>query len=208
MKIQIWTDFVCPHCYAGKEQLKDAIDTFDSSIELEMMSFELAPGVEDNNNMIMADVLESQFGMSKSDLEKNSKQVQQMVNNAGLEINSDKLKFSNTLKAHTLLQYFKEQGKGFEFAKAVFNAYFTEGAYLNKFETLAEITKDFGIDSNKTKEIIEDETYITKVHEDQNLANEIGVQSVPHVLIDGKLAVTGSYTKETYIDAIKKAQEF
>lgn len=112
----------------------------DPSIEMEMMSYELAPGVVDNNTMIMEDILERRFGMSLEDLEENSKQVKAMTENTGLKTNSDELKFSNTFKAHTLLQYFKEQGHGNDFSRIIFNAYFVEGAYLNKNERLIQLT--------------------------------------------------------------------
>lgn len=206
MKVQIWSDFVCPYCYAGKEQLNSAIKEMGGDIELEMMSYELAPGVEDDNTLIMADVLESKFGMSQADVEKNSVQVEAMIKKAGLKINSDTLKFSNTLKAHTLTQYFKEQGKGFEFASAVYNAYFVEGAFLNKDETLVEISKEFGISEEKVHEIISSEEYIAKVHQDHKLGKNSGVTSVPHVVIDGKLYLSGAQSKETYMQALKQAQ--
>ena len=204
MKIKIWGDFVCPFCYAGKEQLKSAIDSLDESIELEIMSFELAPGVEDNNTMRMADVLEKQFGMSQEDQERNSKQVNAMIENAGLEINSSDLKFSNTLKAHTLTQYFKEQGKAYEFASAVYHAYFVEGAYLNKTETLNELGKQFGLSEEEVKDITESQDWIDKVHSDQRKAQERNVQSVPYVLIDDRFALSGAQSKESYRSAIKE----
>lgn len=207
MKVQIWSDFVCPYCYAGKEQLMAAIKEIDEDIELEVMSYELAPGVEDNNTMLMADVLESQFNMSQEDVAKNSKQVEVMIKNAGLKVNSETLKFSNTLKAHTLTQYFKEEGKAFEFASAVFNAYFVEGAFLNKTETLIKIAKDFGISPKKVEEIIASEKYIDKVYQDHKLGKSLGLTSVPHVVIDGKLAVSGAQSKENYIQALRQASK-
>ena len=207
MKVQIWSDFVCPYCYAGTKQLMMAIEESDPSIEMEVMSYELAPGVEDDNTMLMADVLEEKFGMSEEDRIANSKQVETMIKKAGLEINSEDLKFSNTLKAQTLLQYFKEQGQGNDFATAVFNAYFVEGAYLNKTEKLIELAAVFGLNETKTREIIASEKYIQKVHEDQKLGKKVNVTSVPHVVMNNKLYVSGAQDKDIYIAAIKEAKE-
>lgn len=206
MKVQIWSDFVCPYCYAGSKQLKMAIEETDPSIEMEIMSYELAPGVEDDNTMFMADVLEEKFGMSDEDVKANSKQVETMIENAGLEINSEDLKFSNTLKAQTLLQYFKEQGQGNDFAAAVFNAYFVEGAFLNDTETLIKLAVEFGIDEAKAKEIITSDKYIKKVSDDQKHGIKSSVTSVPHVVMNNKLYLSGAQSKETYMAAIKEAQ--
>lgn len=205
MKIQIWSDFVCPYCYAGKEQLKSALSEVDASIELEMMSFELAPGIPDDNTMIMADIMEKQFGMSREAQEKNNQAVGTMIDKAGLTINAKDLKFSNTLKAHTLLQYFKEKGKAYEFASAVYHAYFVENAYLNKTETLNKLGQDFGLSEAEVKEITESKVYINKVHEDQKLAQNMNVKGVPYVLIDGKWSLSGAQSEEIYRAAIEEA---
>ncbi len=206
MKIQIYADFVCPFCYAGKKKLMDAVDEIDPSIEVEMMSYELAPGAEDNNDVKMADVLEEKYGMSPEDVKESNKQVKEMIDDAGLEIDSDKLKFSNTLKAHTLLQYAKEKKLSNDLARELYHAYFAEGAYLNKDETLIEIASKVGIDEDTVKEVIKSEELIEKVHADRSKAEEMGVESVPHIVIDGESTpLGGSDSKQAYKDTINKA---
>ena len=207
MKIEIYADFVCPYCYAGDKQLMDAVKEVDPSIEVEMISYELAPGALDNNDLRMNDVLQEKFGMSPEDVKSNSIQVKQMIDDAGLEINSEDIKFSNTLKAHTLLQYAKENNIANELSSAIYHAYFVEGAYLNKDETLIEIASKVGIDEETFKEVITSQRLIDKVTADRRKGAEIGVKSVPQVIIDGKLSLSGAQPKQNYIDAINQVKK-
>ena len=207
MKIQIFADFVCPFCYVREKQLMDAVNEVDPSIEVEIMSYELSPRSLDNNDLRMADVFEEKFGMSPEDVKENTEQVKKMIHDEGLEINSEDLKFSNTLKAHTLLQYAKEKGLASELAREIYHAYFAEGAYLNKDETLIEIASKAGIDKKTVEKVIASKEYINKVHTDQSMGKKVGVKTVPHVVIDGEVSISGTQSKETYKDAINKAIE-
>ncbi|NLY35861.1 MAG: DsbA family oxidoreductase [Tissierellia bacterium] len=204
MKIQIFADFICPYCYVRQKQLRDAINEVDPSIEIEIMSYELAPGAIDNNDLKMADVFVDRFGMSPEEMKANTAQVNKMIQEAGLEINSDDLKYSNTLKAHTLLQYAKEQKLANALADEIYHAYFAQGAYLNKDESLIEIASKVGMDKETVNSVIGSKEYINKVHADHSLGKKIGINTVPHVVIDGELSVSGTQSKESYKEAINK----
>lgn len=196
MEIQIFADFICPFCYAGKKKLMDAVEAVDSSIKVEMMSYELAPGVEDNNNLKMSDVHDS-AGENTA--------VKDMVEDAGLSINSEDLKFSNSLKAHTLLQYAKEKGIAPELSAAIYHAYFVEGAYLNKIEHLVEAASKAGIEEETVREVIASDKYIEGVHADQKIAKELDVRSVPTIFINGKETdLEGKDSLEVYKETIKE----
>lgn len=205
MKVQIFADFVCPFCYAGRKKLIDATKKIDPSIEVEMMSYELSPGSVDNNDTKLSDVLEEKYGMSPEDVRESSKQTAKMIDEAGLKINSNELKSSNTLKAHTLLQYAKEKNLGNDFANAIYHAYFVEGAYLNKDEDLIKAASEVGFDEETVKNVIQSEKYLEKVQADQDLAKQIGITSVPHIIIDGKSTyLEGSHPPEKYEEIIKQ----
>lgn len=205
MKIQIFADFVCPFCYAGRKKLMDAVNKINPSIEVEMMSYELSPGSTDNNDLKLSDVLEEKYGMSPEEVKESSKQTAKMIEEAGLDINSDKLKSSNTLKAHALLQYAKEKELANDLANAVYHAYFVEGAYLNKDEDLIKAASKVGFNEETVKKIIQSEKYIQKVHADQDLAKQIGITSVPHIIIDGKsTSLEGSHPPEKFEETIKQ----
>ena len=205
MKIQIYADFVCPYCYAGEKELMDAVKEINPSIEVEMMSYELAPGATDNNNLKMSDVLEKKFGLSPEDIKKNNIKVNKMVHDAGLDINSDDIKFSNTLKAHTLLQYAKEKDLANDLSREIYHSYFVEGSYLNKIDTLIEIASKVGIDKETVKEVIVSKEFINKVHNERSMGKNIGVRPIPHVIIDGEISLSGAQSKKNYKDAINKA---
>lgn len=203
MKIQIWMDFLCPHCYVGKGQLLEAIEASGQSVDLEILSYELAPDVHEN--MMKVDFFEKELEMTVDEIKENNINVLKLVEDAGLEINIDELKFSNTRKAHTLFQYFKEKDQAYNFASAVFDAYFIEGAYLSDLETLVSIAKNYGLDKEQVKEIINNQDLISKVLSNQKFAEQVGLEEVPYVIIDDQTILSGSQSYEAYLSAIQNS---
>lgn len=202
MKIKIWMDFLCPHCYVGKKQLLEAIQASGQDIDLEIMSYELAPDVHEN--MMKVDFFEKELGMTLDEIKENNLGVLNLVQEEGLEINIDTLKFSNTRKAHTLLQYFKEKGQAHQFASAVFDAYFIDGAYLSDVQVLISIAKDFGLDEEQVKEIIFDQNLVSRVLSNQKLAGEAGLEEVPYLIFEEEIILSGSQSYDAYLNAIDK----
>ena len=45
MKIEVWSDFVCPFCYMGKRKLENALKQFghEDKIAIEFKSYQLDP---------------------------------------------------------------------------------------------------------------------------------------------------------------------
>lgn len=203
MKIQIWMDFLCPHCYVGKGQLLEAIEASGQSVDLEILSYELAPNVHEN--MMKTEFFKKELDMTGDEIKENNLSVLKLVERAGLDINIDELKFSNTRKAHTLFQYFKEKDQAYNFASAVFDAYFIDGAYLSDFETLVSIAKNFGLNMQEVKEIINDKDLISRVLSNQKLAEKVGLEEVPYVIVDDQTILSGSQTYDAYLSAIKNS---
>ncbi|WP_228410380.1 DsbA family oxidoreductase [Erysipelothrix piscisicarius] len=56
MKVQVWSDFVCPFCY-GKRHLEEAIKQLDKEIEVEFMSFELDQNYVDQPDLNIHEML-------------------------------------------------------------------------------------------------------------------------------------------------------
>lgn len=202
MKVQVWSDFVCPFCYIGQRHLEAAIQEVDPSIEVEFMSYELDPNHVDQVGVSMAQMLANKYGMSLQEAEMNNQRVLGMAKQAGLNYDFDIMKHSNTFKAHKLFQYAKEIGKGNELSEILLDAYFTQGAYLNDEAQLIELAGKAGIEAAKAKEILASDEYGLKVRQDEQWAQSINVKGVPHFVIDDQVSLSGAQPVETFKQAL------
>lgn len=202
MKVQIWSDFVCPFCYIGERHLVAAIKEVDPSIEVEYMSYELDSNYVDNLELSMDELLASKYGMSVAEAKANNDRITQMAKEAGLDYDFNIAKYSNTFNAHKVFQFAKTKGLGNELAEVFMDAYFTKGAYLNSADTLVELAAKVGLDEVSVRSVIESDDYGLKVRQDQQHAVSLGVKGVPHFVIDDQVFLSGAQPVETFKQAL------
>src|SRR5699024_2996300 len=159
-------------------------------------------------------------------------QVIETGEKAGVEINYDIAKLTNTFEAHRMFQYPKEQGKGTDFFKALYDAHFTNGEVLNDAETLARLSESaglhgdtmhdmngevvneeeararlsesVGLDGETVRGIIYSDQYKQDVNVDISQASQLGVQGVPFFLVNDKYSISGAQPVELFEEALEK----
>jgi predicted DsbA family dithiol-disulfide isomerase len=65
MRIDIWSDIVCPWCFIGKRRLEAALSNFDGNADIHWHSFELDPNAAKSLDMPLADALAKKYGMTR-----------------------------------------------------------------------------------------------------------------------------------------------
>lgn len=206
MKIEIWSDIMCPFCYIGKRQLETALAEFPSDkFEIEWKSFQLDPTITPQSGKDVYTFLAERKGISVEQSIEMHKGVVERAKSVGLDYNFDKAIISNSLTSHRIIHLAKANKLGDEMEEIFFKAYFTEGRDLNDPETLTELAVKAGLDSDKVKEVIENENlYLEDVQHDIAEAQEIGVQGVPFFVFDRKYAVSGAQPVEAFVQTIKE----
>lgn len=197
MKIEVWSDFVCPFCYIGKRHLEAAIKE-RTDVEIEFHSYELDPTAPEKVEGNMEDYFADHKGMSVEQAHSMIQQVTQMANNVDLDYHYEAIQHGNTLKPHRLFQYAKENGKGNEFMELAKKAYFIEGKWLNDDDFLVHLATSIGLDETKVKDVLSSEAYLDAVRLDQAKAAEIGVQGVPFFVIDEQYGISGAQPIEVF----------
>ena len=101
MKIEVWSDFVCPFCYVGKRRLEEALSQFPNrdSVEIEFKSFELDPNAQPYSGKSIHESLASKYGMSIEQAKQANQNVGQQAASVGLTFNFDNMKPTNTFAA-------------------------------------------------------------------------------------------------------------
>lgn len=209
MKIEIWSDIMCPFCYIGKRNLEKALDNipFKENIEIEWKSFQLDPEMpevpEHHNNIYQ--YLAAKKGISLEESQKLHQHVSAYAESVGLKYNFDDIKVTNSLKAHRLIQMAKTKALGDEAEEVFFNAYFTEGNNLNDEPTLIKLGLKIGLAESEVQEALTHPQFLKLTIRDCQEAQMIGVTGVPFFVINRKYAVVGAQSSDVLANTIAKA---
>lgn len=207
MKVEIWSDVMCPFCYIGKRKFEAALGQFADSANIEIVwkSFQLDPDLEPQPGKNVYQYLAERKGMSYEQSVKMHENVVQMAAESGLDYRFDKAVIGNSFDAHRLLQLAKTRGLGDALEERLFHAYFTEGKDIGDHATLTAIGKDAGLDEAEITTMLAGEAYTTEVTRDIYEAQQIGVRGVPFFVFNRKYAISGAQQTEVFLDTLQKS---
>ncbi len=207
MKVEIWSDVMCPFCYIGKRRFESALENFEYNNEVEVTwrSFQLNPDMETDPDANINEYLAEAKGWSLDQARQMNKQVTDMAADEGLEYNMEQAVVANSYDAHRLVQFAKDRGKADETEESLFKAYFTEGKNIADHQTLITLAEGIGIDPTEAKSILESDKYANAVNHDIQLAQNINITGVPFFLFDRKFAVSGARETEVFLKALKQS---
>lgn len=207
MKIEIWSDVVCPFCYIGKARFDEALQDFTgrNQVTIEWKSYQLMPEIITETGKHIDQVLAETKGLPIEQARQMNVQVARMAGQAGLAFNFDKAIVANTFKAHQFLHFAKTQHKQHEAESVLFEAYFTNGRNVDDLQTLLELGSSIGLDPVALEAAIKDEAYAQDVQTDIREARQLGVRGVPFFLFNRKYAVSGAHEAEMFQQILEKS---
>ncbi|EEL67654.1 DsbA family oxidoreductase [Bacillus mycoides] len=210
MKIEVWSDFVCPFCYIGKRRLEMALEQFPhkKDVEVEFKSFELDQNAPIYSGTSINEVLASKYGISVEEADHNNIQLGNHAASMGLSFNFEEMKPTNTFDAHRLAKFAKDQGKEKEITENLLFAYFTESRNLSDVETLANIAEASGLDREEALNVIHNKNaYANEVRIDESIAQQYKITGVPYFIVNQKYAISGAQPLETFVGALQQVWE-
>jgi predicted DsbA family dithiol-disulfide isomerase len=209
MKVEIWSDIMCPFCYIGKRNFEAALKEFDAKneIEIEWKSFQLDPTIPKSFDKKLStyEYLAERKGMSVEKAIELHSNVTEMARNVGLTYNFDQSVVANSFDAHKLIQFAKTKGLGDAAEEQLFKAYFTDGKDMSNHSTLIELGKEIGLNEKEVISALESELYSSKVNFDISEGSQLGVTGVPFFVFDRKYAISGAQPIETFLNALKQS---
>jgi len=209
MKVEVWSDIMCPFCYIGKRNYEVALRQFEGrdQVEVEWRSFQLDPTipkdspVKENVFQYLAD----KKGIPYEQSAKMHERVIEMAKNAGLDYRFDRAIVANSFDAHRMIQLAKSRGLGDAAEERLFHAYFTEGKDFGDHETLIMIGEEIGLSEEEIRSALVSPLYAEKVEQDIQEADEIGIQGVPFFVFDRKFAVSGAQPPDHFLQALHRS---
>lgn len=207
MKVEIWSDVVCPYCYIGKREFEQALARFPhkDQVEVDWKSFELdreAP-VRDEDDMYT--LLARKYGRTREQAKVMVAGVVERARSVGLEYNMDRAVMGSSFDAHRLIQFAKTHGKADEVEERLFKAHFVLGEHIGDRAVLKLIAEEVGLDGKQVEEMLATEAFTEAVHDDEYEARQIGVRGVPFFVLDRKYAVSGAQASDHFLEALRQA---
>ena len=208
MRVDIWSDVICPWCYVGKARFEKALSTFAHRDEVEVVyhSFELDPssprGVSESN----LSMLSKKFGKSRAEALAMDDHVGSLARAEGLAFDSER-PVGNTFDIHRVLHLGREKGVQQELLGAVNEAYFAQARDVFDAAVLAEVAAGVGLDPAAVGKVLDSGDYADEVRQDEQQAREIGINGVPFFVFDMALGASGAQPAELFTRALDQAWE-
>ena len=207
MKVEIWSDIVCPFCYIGKRKFETALADFagKDKVEIEWKSFQLDPEMDNKEGLNVHEYLGKRKGGTAADGKRMNDSMTAAAAEVGLQYDFDNGIINNTMNAHRLLHWAKAAGLQNELKERIFKAYYTEGIDTADIAELVRLAKETGLDPVQARKVLEENLYVKEVLQDQQEAAELGVQGVPFYVFNRKYAVSGAQPSEVFAQVLNKA---
>jgi predicted DsbA family dithiol-disulfide isomerase len=205
VKIEVWSDIVCPWCYIGKRRLETALADFDHPVEIEWKSFQLDPEFPRGKAIPVYDALAQKFGGGVEQVREMTGRVSALAEVEGLKYDFEHGVMVNTFDSHRLAHHAKSQGLGPEMHERLMRAQLIEGETLNDVDTLVRLAEELGVEG--AGPVVTSDKYTAEVEADIREARQLGATGVPFFVLDRKYGISGAQPAEVFAQALRTAHE-
>jgi predicted DsbA family dithiol-disulfide isomerase len=205
MKIEIYSDIVCPWCYIGERRLERALAALPphEHIEVVFRPYQLDPDAPETA-VPLTQYLERRFGGQKDGM---LDAVSDAAQGEGITIDWDRALSANTRTAHRLLQWaLHESGPDVQrkLAAELFALHFTRGGDIADVEQLAAVAPSAGLGAERARAYLESGEGTGELESAFEKARELGIVSVPTFVIDGRYAIQGAQPVSTFVRILEQ----
>ncbi|MCA8832012.1 DsbA family oxidoreductase [Hymenobacter pini] len=206
MKIEIWSDILCPFCYIGKRRLEKALASFDHAqdVEIHWRSFELDPQANPTPGESQYARLAHKYGQSEAWARQMSANMAQMAAEEGLAFDFDHVVPANSLRAHRLVHLAARHGQQDAAKERLFKAYLEEGLDINDGATLVRLAAELGLPAAEVEQLLASSQFEQEVRYDEYQAQQLNIRGVPYFVFEDKYAVSGAQPTELFREVLEK----
>ena len=207
MRVDIWSDVVCPFCYIGKKRLEHVAAEAGVELDIHWHSFELDPNAPAKHESSNTERLAKKYGQSIEQTQVMERNVAQAAASEGIVFNWQHANSGNTFNAHRLIHLAQSKGLGNAMKEALCRAYMTEGQNIGEVEVIAKIAVAVGLDASEVQAVLASDAFAAEVRQDEKIAREqLNVTGVPFFVFDQRLAVAGAQPREVFLQALQQVQ--
>jgi predicted DsbA family dithiol-disulfide isomerase len=213
VKVEIWSDVVCPWCHIGKRRFEAALARFPhrDAVEVEWKAFELDPGApsaaagDPVSPTEYAERLARKYGTSVAGAQQMTDHMTQQAAAEGLDFRFDRAVRANTFDAHQVIHLAAERGVQDAVKERLLTAYFSEGEAVGDRETLVRLAGQAGLDADEVRAVLEDQRYAGAVRGEEAEAATLGISGVPFFVVDRRYGINGAQSADALLQVLERA---
>ncbi|MFF1877921.1 DsbA family protein [Leifsonia sp. NPDC058230] len=206
MRIEMWSDIICPICGVTQQRLRNAVAQFEHGDEMEVIhrSFQVHPDLPPDG--VTQTQLSRNAGMSVAQMNAILRPVEIAAEAEGFgPYHAIDRTLGPTELTHELLAHATEKGKHDEAWIGMFRAHFSGNRQLWTVDQLVEFADEIGLDAAEARSVLESRRYRRQVTEEQRRAERMGAHGTPFIVIDEKYGIGGGVDTNTLLSAIDRA---
>ena len=208
MRIDIWSDVVCPWCWIGKRRFQRGLELLGADapqVEVHWHPFLLDPDAG-TEPVPLREAYARKFGGPERTAQMlASTQATARAEGLPFDFDRDQVRVT-TLHAHRLLWLAAREGDADRVGEALFHAHFAEGHNLADLKVLVAAGIAGGLPEARIRALLAGDEGEAEVRAQFAQAQAMGIRSVPTFLIDGRIAVQGAQPPEAFAQALLQAR--
>ncbi len=207
MRVDIWSDVVCPWCYVGNARFEKALSEFPHRDEVEVVyhSFELDPSAVDTGETNIQ-MLSKKFGMPIAQARQAEERVAGLARAEGLGYEPER-PIGNTLDLHRILHLGRDKGVQGDLITGIYRAHFAQNRPIFDAGVITSVGTAAGLDADDVRKVLDSDQYADDVRADEEQARSLGISGVPFYVFDMALGVSGAQPTGTFETALTQAWE-
>ena len=210
VRIEIWSDVVCPWCYIGKRRLESALSRFEHAdgVDVVYRSFQLDPAAPRVPVQTVAEHLGSKYGGGPAAGQQMVDRTEAVAAEEGLLFRLGEAQRVNTVDAHRVLHLALEAGgPALQSAlkEELLAAYFLNAENVADHDQLRRTAEKVGLDTTAVDEVLTSDRYAYAVEHDIREAAALGATGVPFFVIDRKYGISGAQPAEVFSQVLERA---
>lgn len=205
MRVDVWSDLVCPWCYVGKRRFEKALARFDDEVQIVHRSFQLNPAAPRDRISSRREMLMEKYRLSPAQAMQMDARMTQTAAAEGLEFHLDGTLTGNTFDAHQLMHLAYARGVQDAVIERFYRAYFIEQQSLFTQDSLVALATEAGLTRDEAAATLLENRYAEAVKEDIEIAKQLGVTGVPFFVVDDRYGISGAQAPETFLQVLQQA---
>ena len=214
LRIDIWSDVMCPWCLVGWGSLQKGLELLDGEIEADVRwhAFELNPDMPREGEESAAHMARK-YGSTPDQARAVQGRMREAAQNAGVSLDYEgpepepQRRMWNTFDAHKLLTWAGEEhgaAKQTELKLALFRAHFNERREIADHAVLLDIAQSVGLDRAAAEAALANEEIAHKTRAEERAAWDLNITGVPAMVVENKFMIPGAQPPEAYADALRR----
>lgn len=204
MKVEVWSDIVCPWCYVGAVRLRKAIAQLDrpEEVELRTRAFRLDPFASEVPRPT-TEYLAEKYATSLEQAAQMDGRLKELAAEEGVPYVSPR-PVANSFKLHRMVYLAREFDAGEALFERLQHLHFGEGVDVYSAELLAREAAALGVPEARAADLLVSDEFTAEVEADEAEARQLGVTGVPFAVLARKYAIPGAVATDQYLAALKE----